>query len=290
MRCGERSHDPAPPLADTVYTGLELTKAESEAMIMAQATNPGVGRFVNPLIAWSTMVAGTSYPTYMPCTLNDAVDSMQQGADSGEFSDIADGIVTMTSWVVGESMNHPADTATVLTRFSDDVIEQITHQPGSTTRFQIAYKDAIKTLKKELRDYSLQLRNMQPLAQRLIHDDSIPAGGEKFIDKWTIEFRRSDAQYEQAMKWAMDPFAKAMARMERKERMVTLVAQMLEAVETWGDKRNERVLAIWKSLMLPTRTMPLSRPDRLIFQPGAKGEKCLMDILIEALEERGWAS
>lgn len=274
--------------SSTEYTKTALTMEQSRNMIEAQLSNPGVGRFVNPLIAWASATEGKSYFPIMPCILNDAVDSMQQGYDMAEFSAIGSGVMSMISQIIEHQV--PVDRSVGMTRFSDDVWAQFNLVEGPQTKFQLAYRQAIKTLKSELRDRSLQMRNEQDVAVLIKSDPTITINGQLFIAKWTKVLRQIDGAFERDMQWANNVFLKASAQHQRINATKKAIADMMDEVNSWGDKKHARVLSIWKYILTPVKGMPLAHVDRLIFQPAAKGQQNLMDVLIEALIMKGLAS
>jgi hypothetical protein len=271
--------------SSTVYTGRELTKSEANEMVLTQTTNPNVGNFVNPLILWASATQGKSYPPVMPCTLNDAVDSMQQGYDATEFGDIALGIDSMIAQII--DLRVEVDASVAVTRFSSKLYQQFTKVKGRQTAFDNSYAEAIRWVKTEIQNKTLQMRVKEPLVVQVVGDESIRANGSIFYEKWESTFASILRDYRKKNAFADNAFAKANAEMAKNKAVKDAVSDMMQEVNSWGEAKYERVLSLWKYILTPTREKPYGISDRIMFQAGHAGQDNLMDVLIEALDRRG---
>lgn len=262
----------------TEYSNKEMTRDDAVEMIKAQVTNPGVGRFCNAMMVWSAGNKG--YPSSMLGKMEDIVDTCQQGFDSSAFAAIAVEHNGIMEQVIASGQN--VDTALAFTRVNNTHRAKLNMAEGRFTRVQKAYKFAIDTIKNELQMHTLQMRGVDPTVLAV---KNMRFGGELFV--WAQQFHAHynkmfsvvDSMFNAAGE--THPFRKMQIQNNHKLAMEEIVSQMVSKMDEYDD--DNRILALWKFCVSPTKEAPLGLSDRMIFQPNANGERSMMDLLIQAL-------
>jgi hypothetical protein len=266
-----------------VYTGQEMTRADAQASIEAQMQNLSVGQFINPQIIRNTIMPG--YPSVMLDELGNCIDAMQQGRDPVQFAEIKAEAEKLTDEILKAGLS--IDKALVYTRMSKNLWSKVPMFDGRFTRVQRVYDAAVKTIEIEIKLNSLQMRQAQPIIQRVqrLSYPELDQWAEKFYLRANRALNKADAQFHINPK--DDAFLKMSKQLMHKEEMHRIVTKMVSQLESFGDETNKRVVILWK-YCVTYRTQPPYRYDRIIFQPNANGQKNVMDLLLEALVSIGW--
>lgn len=276
------------PTSNT-YTKELMTEEDSMRQIMAQQSNPGIGSTANMLMNWANAFPGTM--PVMVGTLGDKVDGTQQGADLITFEAIDQDLKSCYAQFVQKMVSDPnakVDSHLARFRMPGRVVEQIQGhiKPGNLALFNEAYATAISTIRKEIMNQTLQMRQAQPLVQTIVNLDFGTAAmqwAEETYNRWMRALENVDGAF--PTNDEMDAFTKQTIIHQKSESLKDVVDTFVTELEAF-EHTNQRVLLLWKYILTPTQRMPYGKKDRVIFQPGH--ERSVMHVLIEALVARGW--
>lgn len=264
------------------YSHEEMMREDSTAMINAQVTNPGVGRFCNAMMVWAC--ANDGFPGIMLGKMEDIVDTCQQGFDAEAFAAIGIEHNSIMDQVIHSG--NPIDTALAYTRATNAYRSEMTLVQGRFTRVQKAYVAAINTIKEELQMHTLQMRAIDPtikIVKRMSFGGGLFRWAENFYGVNNRRFAEVDNKFN--AKGETNPFRKMQMQNNHKLAMEAIVSDMVTEVQALDDRH---ILALWKYVNSATsRHIPYGVSDRIIFQPNTTGELSLMDLLIEAIINHG---
>lgn len=278
----------------TLYTKEDLTKAQMLEMILSQMMNPSVGAYCNAIMVYFYCVR--AFPDVMLDVMETIVDAAQQGYDLASFEAITKETDSIWNQLVHKCETDPTirieaalATAKMPARIQHKVQDRIVK--GRFSRMDVAYSKAIATLRNEIALTTLQWRYNSPLVRRLAEkpmDSKYVETCKKLYYKWTFALEAVDAKFK--VSEFDHPFAKMVMQQNKQKAFHVIVNEMLEFFNNITDERDRYMLVVnlYKWIVLGQRQddakQKLGLRDRIFFQPNAKGEKCLMHILIEGIK------
>lgn len=273
------------------YTKSALTRAQAMRMIIAQQSNPDIGGTANALMVWYNTFH--SMPV-MADTLGSIVDAVQQGSDIVTFKAVENGLSDM--WTNFENavknsrvtvdrhlMNHRGVPSAVRNALAHRVGD------GRLTVFNREYRKAIVALRDEVMNKTLQMRQDHPMTAdvtALNFQSVMPWAGEVYA-RWTNQLKAVDMDQRYNTS-GCDPFTARTLEVLQSQARKQVVSGFIAELLTF-ERPFQRTLALWRYILTPDKGVPHGRLDRVMFQPGHDGVS-VMDMLIEALVQRGWAT
>jgi len=279
----------------TVYSGKEMTRADAQEMILAQATNPGVGAFCNAIMVWADCM-GASFPPVMLDKMEEIVDACQMGFDAAAFAAIKNESDNIYKQTVQHGMT--VDAALAATRMPYKYAKGLTKVAGRFARTQKYYAEAIDVMRTELLEHTLEMRSKTDLVKAMAH---ISCGRDAytFAEEFYLRNRLALANADEAKKVDLNlynkelgnrprnPFAIMSINQAHKETMETIVQNMVDEFSRMPeDVAHRYILGLYKYLV--TAPLEMKRYDRIIAQPGKDMD--LMDLLLGALIREGLAT
>ncbi len=272
------------------YTGEDVTKDQSWAMITAQRFNPGIGRICNSLMNWS-MTFGASFPDEMLAVLEDMVDSTQQSHDVVSFEAITAEVDHLYEQMVDRVMAEGRQVDSLLavahpipSKFANKMKGRMV--AGRFTKFNRFFGHQVKYLRDMVLRNSFNMRNNTDLVKTI---KKLPVSADtmnwakNFYGRYTSDFKINAQLWKTPKGEDMNPFAVMHYEMMRTRGNQEIVDRMVAELRAFGGvDTHKRVLSLWHWILIGD-----NRQDRIIFQPGTT--ESVMDVLIEALIWRGLA-
>lgn len=295
------------PAASVEYNKDALFSRDNAfTMIKAQSVNPGIGRMANIMMQWVNTL-GPSFPETILDVFGNIVDSTRQGADIEEFKAIEAEEEKIFAQFVERCTNEDIDgidSHLLRTRMRNiKMRKQLPEAKIARGRLAFVYDEYMKemaAIRSEILNKSLQMRNGMPLVSQV----RAIVCGEK-VHKWAINFHSKNAgllanvgkkleaseEYRQ-LKGREDDrgreqariFAELILNQAKAEETAEIVANMVKDVTSLGDEADLHMIGLYKYITTCTPQNKLGLQDRVIFQPGARGELNVMDLFIQALK------
>lgn len=269
------------------FSGVDMTRDDSRTMIEAQLVNPGIGRFCNHMMVWSSISAG--FPSTMLAPMEEIVDTVQQEHDVVKFTQIGAEHKEILKHI--RAARVPVDAYLVHTRVSVNARKRLLTVAGPMTMLYKEYIKSIETIKNDIRNHTLQMRAAQPLVRYIANhpvNDVILKQAEHFFYNANSEISAADNKYAVNKKWD-NAFYKIAMQGAKREALHEVVTNLVAKVDEM-EHPDRFILTLWHFILKGNNNKPLGFSDRIIFQPNAAGERNLMDVLIEALLARGLAT
>lgn len=295
------------------YSKRKLTRENAKEMIEAQLVNPSFGSFANFMMVHAYMY-GPSYPSYMPANGNDIIDASSQTANVQAFDFIRKSVAnlweTMKTDVASKGIKFDRY---IMARMPQDMAGELAHLAvdGPYTELVNLYTKVLRDVREEAKNtiYLRSRSTLIPQLQELIPtlSESTQAICEQFNSKYMRMLRvydnnKLEAKAEET-KWSSRYF-KAWNAVFASQELESVVKQMVEEIEqakspakmavalyrwitdpkmsyerVWHEGRNEYVKA--------NAHLRYGLVDRVLFQAGRRGQKTMMDLLIQGLKDLG---
>lgn len=291
----------------TVYTKTDLEKAQMIEMIIAQTQNPGVGAYCNAIMVyWYTM---RRFPLVMLDIMETIVDTLQQGYDVVAFDAIREETENIWEQLYRACRSNPKyriERTLATTRMS--IERQMKFDglfvEGRFTRVHRHYERVVNEIHNKTVETTKQWRWNNPIVRRLDErpfDIRWTERVKHLYTGWNNRLEAVDAEYEHEKKAITNPITGkphpfgAMVLLENKSNAThAIVDEMVKHFDQIKDEdaRYRLCLNIYKWVVLGQSRDPKNRhrlglSDRIFFQPNRNGERCLMDVLIEAVKYFG---
>lgn len=273
------------------YTGEDVTKDQSYAMITAQRHNPGIGQVCNSLMNWA-MTFGASFPPAMLAVLEDMVDCTQQSHDVVSFEAISDEVSSLYSQMVEKvlaegkqvdglmAIAHP-----IPSKFAKEMSSRMV--AGRFTRFNSFFDGQVTYLREKVLKNSFQMRESTDVVKTI---KKLPVSADtlnwakNFFGRYNQDFKLNAQLWATPKDEKLNPFAVMHYEQMRTRGNQQIVDTMVAELRAFGGvDTHKRVLSLWHYILIGEK-----RQDRIIFQPGTT--ESVMDVLIEALIWRGLAN
>lgn len=280
------------------YNRIALTREKAQAMILAQQSNPGIGRTANAFMTYSMSVNQT-LPTTMVAVLGEQVDAVQQSADPVAFSAVEADVKNIYDQLIAafnKDQTLLLDSHIAATRVPDWVRNQLQSRTvaGRLARYMDEYKGVIAEVRTMLKDESFKRRQETAIAQYVAALDFGTVAKEwarDFIKRNQSAISAVENQFNIAeMK---NPFFKSTMQYEKMLAISAIIDSAVAELESHGDMAGQRALALYHYVLtgdrkvLPCGTVVSKIQDRVLVQPGT--DKSIMDLIIRALAARGMA-
>lgn len=297
----------------TQYSKRGLTRDNAKEMIAAQMANPGFGSFANFMMVHSYMY-GPSYPSYMPANGNDIIDASSQTANVAAFDFIRNSVTRLwTDMAKDISSKQMKFDRYVAARMPADMAQELAHLmvDGPYTELVNLYIKVLRDVREETKNtiYLRSRSELIPQLQELIPtlSEQTQAICEQFNTKYMRMLRAYDQNKQEIKaeedKWSSRYF-KAWNAVIISQQLESIVKQMVDEIEqakspakmavavyrwltdpkmsyerVWHEGRNEYVRA--------NAHLRYGLVDRVMFQAGRRGQKTMMDLLIQGLKDLG---
>lgn len=297
----------------TQYSKRGLTKDNAKEMIEAQLINKGFGSFANFMMVYS-FIYGPSYPNFMPANGNDIIDASSQTANAKAFAFIDQSVNDLWNKMAADILGKEIKFDGYITsRMPADLAQELADLVvgGPYTDLVKLYIEVLGQVREEAKS-TIYLRSRSTLIPKLQEmiptlSDDTQAICEQFNSKYMRMLRvydnnKLEAKAEET-KWSSRYF-KAWNAIFASQELESVVKQMVEEIEkakspakmavalyrwitdpkmsyerVWHDGRKEYVKA--------NAHLRYGLVDRVLFQAGRRGQKTMMDLLIQGLKDLG---
>lgn len=271
--------------------------------ITSQMDNPGVGRFANLLIAWTATFGVGSVPSTLIGSMEDVVDSLQQGADIVSFHAIRDEVdrlwVEFRDKVIATST--PVDYAVWMARIpakvnSDQIQDPILSagllEVQGWTRVQHRYNSAIEFCRGLSMAEANAARLNTPLAKRVKLEKFGPTAKALVTETMRNSrdgFKELDNRFRKLTAEVGDNAVMRRAvQTQRREAQEAFMDSMVDDIMGLDSLSDHRfVLALYKYMVTPRNGWENGDIDRLFVQPSSEGHVSMMELFLEAVEFSG---
>lgn len=274
------------------YSGKTLDKDKQTLMILAQQSNPLVGKVCSWLMHWS-MSFGASYPDHMLDDLGAQVDAVMQTYDPVSFEAIAENVdQSVATWCekleeagVGNAFVDAKllQTYPVGREYAKRVAPFMVN--GRYSRFNMFYGTLVTKLRDRILKNSLQMRHNVELVRQVRQLQVTPATqawAKSFYDRYNHEFRIAQETWQHPSE-DDNKFTKMHFQQKRIEANREVVLKAVAELEAFGgDDVHKRVLSLWWYILTPKPGLPYGLYDRIMFAPGEE-DRSVMHLLINAL-------
>lgn len=300
-------------LKSTKYSKTDMTRDNAKDMIKAQMNNPNFGSFSNFMMVHSS-VYGPSYPSYMPASGNDIIDTCSQtsNVDAFKFIEMQVGLLWehMVEDIIAKDMK--IDNY-VQNRIKTSILAsgklEGNFYDGPLTELRNHYYKVLKDVREEKKN-TIYLRGRSELIPKLqllipTLSEQTQAICEEFNSKYLRKLRAFDERKAERKaeegQWSSRYF-KAWNSVYTSADLESIIKQMVDEIETsksptkmavaiyrwmtdpkmsyekaWHEGRNEYVKA--------NAHLRYGLVDRVMFQAGKRGQKTMMDLLIQGLAD-----
>ena len=300
-------------LDSTQYTKKEFTRDNAKEMIDAQLHNPGFGSFSNFMMVHAS-VFGPSYPSYMPASGNDIIDASSQTANIEAFHFIGDSVSTMWQSMIDDIIKQDIRIDSyMMNRIPDRYKHELegNFYNGPLAELSEHYISVLKDVREEKKNtiYLRMRSELIPQLQELIPtlSDQTQAVCEAFNTKYihmlrAFDERKAEAKAEET-KWSSRYF-KAWNAVYASTELEAIVKMMVDEIET-SKSPTKMAVAIYRWMTDPKMSyekvyhegrgeyikanahLRYGLVDRVMFQAGKRGQKSMMDLLIQGLKDLG---
>ena len=281
------------------YSKVAMTRKDFEYSCIAQKINPMFGTMCNVFATYSHLTGG-QLPPSVPVMLGDIVDATQQGADIGEFAQIATMPVDVNQDLRNLVLNGTklvADAYVAARRANalQDVCWTV-DMNGPMMKLDKMYKLAYEGLRHSLNtNWSFNMRNAQYLVQTIkamTPDIGMIERAKVFYHKYMGELVKWDAGNAKTGFKSGNPKSARKATKPIHDRIcrdmkIRITDQMIEEVNQMADK-DDFLLALWWCILssgILSAEAKHGTTDRLMIQFGSNSD-CLFYEVIRILEER----
>lgn len=300
-------------LNSTQYTKRGFTRDNAKDMIDAQLHNPGFGSFSNFMMVHAN-VFGPSYPTYMPASGNDIIDASSQTANIEAFRFISGSVSTMWQSMIDDIIKQDIRIDSyMMSRIPDRFKHELEGNvyTGPLAELSEHYIKVLKDVREEKKNtiYLRMRSELIPQLQQLIPtlSDQTQAVCEAFNTKYihmlrAFDERKAEAKAEET-KWSSRYF-KAWNAVYSSTELEAIVKMMVDEIET-SKSPTKMAVAIYRWMTDPKMSyervyhegrgeyikanahLRYGLVDRVMFQAGKRGQKSMMDLLIQGLKDLG---
>jgi hypothetical protein len=300
-------------LNSTQYTKRGFTRDNAKDMIDAQLHNPGFGSFSNFMMVHAS-VFGPSYPTYMPASGNDIIDASSQTANIEAFRFISGSVSTMWQSLIDDMVKQDIKIDSyMMSRIPDRFKHELEGNvyDGPLAELSEHYIKVLKDVREEKKNtiYLRMRSELIPQLQQLIPtlSDQTQAVCEAFNTKYihmlrAFDERKAEAKAEET-KWSSRYF-KAWNAVYASTELEAIVKMMVDEIET-SKSPTKMAVAIYRWMTDPKMSyervyhegrgeyikanahLRYGLVDRVMFQAGKRGQKSMMDLLIQGLKDLG---
>lgn len=281
---------------------------QASKMIQAQKINPGIGPMANITMFWVNTF-GPCFPPKMAAFFEQMVDDVQQEADAVKFMAIDEERMSVfAQYLEHLSVNGgKIDSYLVTHRMKSikmrDMLPKHLIEPGRLGRVYTKYTESIAQIEKDIRDKSFQRRQSCEFVQ-MIKRLPISADSRQWSMNFYAKYSRKmfnagrdlkdNAEFMRLMgtddkdgRQQARAFGNLILQDARSREVNAIVAEMVAEIEALDDLADRRVISLYNLIVTKEeKGTPYGLQDRLIFQPGAKGELCVMDLFIQALKNK----
>jgi len=299
---------------NTPYSKRTFTRENATDMIKAQCLNPGFGSFANFMMVYAC-IYGPSYPSFMPATGNDIIDASSQTANLDAFDYIRGNVGDLWDSMVNDLVQRPSVSIDgyIASRMPKTVYERLSQYmyDGPLTELVKTYVQVLKKVQEEKQN-TIYLRNRSELIPKL--QELIPtlsADVQAVLEEFNTKYMRKLRAYDQAKaeakseetQWSSRYF-KAWNSVIASDNLSGIIKEMVDEIEQ-AKSPSKMAVALYRWLTDPKMSyekvwhegrgeyvkanahLRYGLLDRVVFQAGKRGQKCMMDLLIEGLKNLG---
>ena len=302
-------------LKSTKYSKTDMTRDNAKDMIKAQMNNPNFGSFSNFMMVYSS-VYGPSYPSYMPASGNDIIDTCSQTSNVDAFKFIQTQVALLWEYMVEDIVAKDMKIDNyVQNRIKTSILAsgklEGNFYDGPLTELSNHYYKVLKDVREEKKN-TIYLRGRSELIPKLqllipTLSEQTQAICEEFNSKYlrklrAFDERKSERKAEETQ-WSSRYF-KAWNSVFASADLESIVKGMVDEIETsksptkmavaiyrWMTDSNMSYEKAWhegrKEYVKANAHLRYGLVDRVMFQAGKRGQKSMMDLLIQGLKDLG---
>ena len=302
-------------LDNTEYSKTDMTRDNAGEMIEAQMSNPGFGSFSNFMMVYSN-VYGPSYPSYMPASGNDIIDASSQTANVDAFKFINTQVAQLWNSMVEDIVENNLKVDNyVQNRIKMSILVsgklEGNFYDGPLTELANNYSRALKDVREETKNtmYLRTRSELIPALQLLIPtlSEQTQAICEDFNSKYLRKLRAFDNRKRERRNEETQNssrYFKAWNSVFISQDLESVVKEMVDEIET-SKFPTKMAVAIYRWMTDPEMSyekvfhegrneyvkanahLRYGLIDRVMFQAGKRGQRSMMDLLIQGLKDLG---